>query len=237
MSSCAEKVFSQDARHSLILSFSLSPLIIIFFHRAVNASQETGLDTCTVRIGQITSNSWSVTDWVPLIVRSAQVLKVLPDIPNDAPITWLRSEDVSAAILDFGFSKKSGNVGSSSNHQTYHVVHPNPSTWSSVFSILSKELQVPLVPYSIWVEKLEASDASLETLPTKKLLEFYKRTSKSPAMQSLNFDQATEAMGLKRLDTSEAEKASQSLRRAEKLSESEVKRWLKYWINKGFITI
>jgi len=123
----------------------------------------------------------------------------------------------------------------SQSHQTLHIVHPNPVTWDSVFEIFSQELQVPLVSYSTWLSKLKNSKLGLEELPAKKLLSFFQGVSESSAMMDQEVDDASEAMGIMRLDTTKAERISESLRNAAQITTEDVKRWSRYWIAKGLL--
>jgi hypothetical protein len=113
-----------------------------------------------------------------------------------------------------------------------HLVHPNPPTWSEVFSLVAKALNVPLVPYSKWLEALEESAQSSYHVPPSsfQLLDFYRSANKPRRSQQ------DEAFGFSRLSSSHTESVVPALLRLERLGFHDVTSWLSYWSSAGVLT-
>lgn len=121
-----------------------------------------------------------------------------------------------------------------------HLVHPNPVPWSAVFEPISEALGVPLVSYSAWLWALEASSLENGTTSTS-------GNAPNPALYLLDFFQSAnkplpcgdaEAFGFPRLHTESAVDAAPSLEsgKLSALGGPDVKRWLKYWTNIGYLS-
>lgn len=133
-----------------------------------------------------------------------------------------------------------------SSSQTLHIVHPNPSSWSTTMRTIGSVLNLPLVPFSEWVSKLEASAnsldqqgggaASLRSNPSLALLDFYKHMGRAFEDAPKEFDvEGKEAGGIARLSTDKSTGESESLKNAPTITEQDAKRWIGYWRAKGFL--
>ena len=123
-----------------------------------------------------------------------------------------------------------------------HLAHPNPVSWTTLFSSASDDLKLPLVSYSEWLSKLSKSTDGLETEATVSL------TERSPALRILDFFVASgnynddkkgrEAMGLRRLELINAVASSPNLQKENVLAlgAENVKAWISYWRSCGFFT-
>lgn len=116
-----------------------------------------------------------------------------------------------------------------------HLAHPHPIAWGTLFRQAAHALDVPLVPYSEWVDRLTKSAEGLDTEAAVQL------TEKNPALRILDFFQACsvftdteegrEAMGLRRLALDRACGASATLAglKGTPLGEQDVRSWIAYW--------
>lgn len=121
-----------------------------------------------------------------------------------------------------------------------HLAHPHPVAWGTLFRQAAHALDVPLVPYSEWVDRLTKSAEELDTEATVQL------TERSPALRILDFFQACsvftdteegrEAMGLRRLALDRACGASTTLAglKSSPVGGEDVKSWIAYWRAVGF---
>ncbi|KAK0216125.1 hypothetical protein IW262DRAFT_1277291, partial [Armillaria fumosa] len=105
-----------------------------------------------------------------------------------------------------------------------HIVHPKPAQWSELAQIISKELNVELVPYAQWFELLEKSALDSAALSAMRLLSYYKRNAESLLVKD------TEAFGLPKVSAEGVTGAD-----FPPLDDNEVKKWLAYWRRVGMI--
>lgn len=109
------------------------------------------------------------------------------------------------------------------------LVHPNPISWNTVFSRFSELLNVPLVPYAEWLQKLESQlNVQGSDLHALRLLNMYKNIK----LES-GFDvEAT----LANVADDNAKNGSSSLKNAAKLTVEDADRWMGYWKSTGFLS-
>lgn len=201
-------------------------------HLLWRASVERGLRVANIRIGQLcgstTNGAWAPTDWVPAIVQSAQVLGCLPSLPY-ATISWLPTDIAAQSLLEMRRAIRSRHV--------FHIVHPRVSLWDDALGAVAKELNVDLMPYEEWLGRLQESSAPAEKLPALKLREFFSGAAKRMAEVNVpRDDDDTEAMGLRRLDTTQSQRCSRTLSSLEPLQvEAEAAKWVAYWRSIGFL--
>ncbi|EEB87434.1 hypothetical protein MPER_15210, partial [Moniliophthora perniciosa FA553] len=71
-----------------------------------------------------------------------------------------------------------------SMNETVHIIHPSPTTWNAVITVVAKTMKIPLVPYDEWLARLEylsraesssRGHANMAALP---LLDFYREGPK-----------------------------------------------------------
>lgn len=109
-----------------------------------------------------------------------------------------------------------------SDSQVAGLVHPNPISWNFVFRRFSELLNVPLVPYSEWLQKLEEQlNVPESNLHALRLLNMYRNIK-------LDWGFETEAT-LANVMNGNATKGSKSLRNAAKLTINDVDKWMNYW--------
>lgn len=125
-----------------------------------------------------------------------------------------------------------------------HLTHPRPVQWSSVFSAFSSSLDLPIVPYSEWLHRLEkrtselvGSSAEVEAaayseIPALKLMDFF-----IGAAGGNKDAKHVVAVGLQLLSLDEAKKASLTMRdeNLQQVGQKDVQKWLEYWSSTSFL--
>ena len=190
--------------------------------------------TRTLRIGQIVGDGkmglWNDTEAVPLIIRSALTLKVLPAL--DETESWLPVDDAAAAILDLaGISTGTVPVSDSETNLVYNLENPHTFSWTdSLLPELHRSgLDFSTVPVADWLQKLrnyEKSGGDTERNPAVKLIDHFERAY------------GTERAGNLEFETKLAQKHSPALRATPRLIEEGyirkfVKAWLAKWEGEG----
>ncbi|KAJ6457244.1 putative aminoadipate reductase [Mycena sanguinolenta] len=174
----------------------------------------SGVEATSFRIGQISGSAsngaWSITDWVPAIVKSSIALGNFPSDPSGT-IAWITPEAVSHTIVDAALSLETPPFA-------INLVHPRPVSWNFIMSALA--VQLPLIPFADWVQQLQdhstnATAEDIEKIPGIKLLDFFKATVSGTG----NID----------FSTSKAQTVSESMRLLEPLRAEDAKRWMQYW--------
>ncbi|KDQ07647.1 hypothetical protein BOTBODRAFT_180516 [Botryobasidium botryosum FD-172 SS1] len=196
------------------------------------AGEVTALRPVVVRLGQMSggeNGSWNQSEWLPCIVRSGEVLGVLPT--TDGSISWLPLSAAATAIVEMR----------NSPYTTLHLCHPRPVPWSSIFEHIAASIGAKTVPFPEWFSRLEGSvDAGSEVQveqikenPALMLLETY-RAFASGVGPDLPFRDAT---GSPMLETSKAVEVAPSLREDKlgRLGKDDADRWLAYWRKTGFL--
>ncbi|CCL98029.1 uncharacterized protein FIBRA_00022 [Fibroporia radiculosa] len=200
-----------------------------------NAAACTELNTLVIRVGQASggkSGAWAANEWYPIMVQSAAQLRCYPDDPR--PINLIPYEYAAAAILDF---RKASNAT-----RTVHLVHPNPTSWHSLASVIAQEFGVPLVSYGEWMTRLEAAAAALPRDPVerKRKLRNLKVIKVIPWFQGMRrmYLPAHTALGFPDVDAAEAVRASPTLAdpNLPQVGEEDVRRWLSYWRKVGLFS-
>lgn len=147
----------------------------------LESAQSSGLETCVVRLGQLTgdkqSGFWSPTDWVPSIVASSLSVGCLPDalgvsVPAgtahvcvaDTPlqgITWIPLDVAATTLIDVCLYRDT------LLPPVIHCAHPSPIPWTKAMSIFAEVLKyqtggktLPIVLFSEWNAKVTAAAAA-----------------------------------------------------------------------------
>jgi hypothetical protein len=93
-------------------------------------------------------------------------------------ISWIPIQHAAKAVVEVRNSRE----------RYMHLIHPHPVPMADILSPLSKILGLPLVPYSQWLESLEAAsllemEASIN--PAVHLLDFFRSYSAAESEQEL----------------------------------------------------
>lgn len=120
-----------------------------------------------------------------------------------------------------------------------HLVHPRPVPWSQLAAVFSRELSVPVVPYSEWLAKLEDAANSVSqngsqddsqrevemmtNIRALRLLPFFKDVGTN--------GKSGNSFGMQALDVKQAIAASATMADPAfpQLDADDVRRWLAYW--------
>ncbi|KZO93858.1 acetyl-CoA synthetase-like protein [Calocera viscosa TUFC12733] len=200
------------------------------------AAEQQGLRTTIWRVGQLAGSvqngAWNTTDWLPLIVKSGERLKILPSLPGR--VSWIPTDMAAQSIIDV----MHGSVNSPSGTSTYlHLVHPHPVSWDSVLAPIARQLECRLVPFSEWLNALSQSaedESEVTRNPAIKLLDFYRGIGEHD--MKTEQDKTKEAMGMPELETKEAEARSETLRNVRCLGEEDALKWMGYWRKRGLFS-
>ncbi|TFY76506.1 hypothetical protein EWM64_g7507 [Hericium alpestre] len=194
-------------------------------------SEKTTLRAVNIRVGQLSggvNGAWTTTEWFPSLVRSSVYLGAVPDCPGE--VSWVPAELAAAAVSEMR----------NSPFRTVHLVHPRPVTWSDVAKSWGKALNIPVIPYTEWLARLDKSAESVSPFtdtndfrvnPALRLLDWYHSAWSDTAVYT------TEAMGFPKLLTDNAVKSSPSLaaKDVHRIGERDVFQWVDYWKSVGFI--
>ncbi|TDL22742.1 acetyl-CoA synthetase-like protein [Rickenella mellea] len=179
------------------------------------AGKNTPLAPVVVRVGQLCGStkhgSWNTSEWFPSIVLSHKELCCLP--AAEGMVTWIPVDTAAKAIVEMRMS----------NQPVMHLVHPKPTTWSSIIEPIARSLEVPAVPYRDWLTKLEnlPEDSALR-FNASRLVTIYRRQVD---------DSDAEVPTVICLKNLEALKASTTLSdvKLPMLCSDDTHRWLEYW--------
>lgn len=111
-----------------------------------------------------------------------------------------------------------------------HISHPNPVPMEDILSPLSEILGIPLVPYSVWLESLEAAasqEAGAAVNPAVRLIDFFRSYRETTVEKEAFFPAA--------LSNTVAIKAAPSLQSVALLSTKDAEGWTSYLRQKGHL--
>ncbi|KAK7033979.1 hypothetical protein VNI00_012606 [Paramarasmius palmivorus] len=204
--------------------------------------KNAGVDGTSFRIGQISgcsiSPAWSLTDWVPIIVKSSISMGMVPNAVG--VVSWIPGTVVSQAILDVGFSDIAPFA--------INVVHPRPTKWSIVIKQLVDSLvehgrvepgKVEIVPWRDWVKELERLADNLgdvkafENIPAIKLMSFYRGMADADGAHRQVDGYEGEAVDLPPLSIENVKKFSKGFCEAGALEKKDIEAWVRWWIGAG----
>lgn len=135
--------------------------------------------------------------------------------------SWIPLDVAAGAIVDYRRADKAVD--------TVHLVHPYPRLSRAIFEVVAEHLDIPLVPFSYWVEQLSlVSEADVENVPALKLLEWLKADLEWES-------EGGEAIGIPPLHSEVAMRLSKRLRDAHPIQSRDVLLWLDYWRSVGFL--
>ncbi|PLB54581.1 acetyl-CoA synthetase-like protein [Aspergillus steynii IBT 23096] len=153
-------------------------------HIVRNAARQ-GARSYVLRIGQVVGDTdkgiWNAGESIPLMIQSAQSMKMLPDLNETC--SWLPVDILATAILEIATTCGRGPPPRKTNaaHPAvfYNLVNPSEFEWLDVLSQLRRAgLEFGIVPFSQWLDALRDSAArgEEEQNPAIKLVEYYEET-------------------------------------------------------------
>ncbi|KAJ7640716.1 hypothetical protein DFH06DRAFT_1429524 [Mycena polygramma] len=168
-----------DARTSVGLGYAESKWVAESVLET--AAQTTALNPIIVRAGQLSgaaNGAWNTSDWFPVLMRSSQLLGQLPTISGRA--SWVPIHLAAKSLVDMR----------NSDVRYLHLSHPQPMPIADILSPISNVLGLPLVPYSQWLDSLEAAatqESAASTNPGVRLADFFRAYREGNADQEAFF--------------------------------------------------
>ncbi|KAI6017888.1 hypothetical protein EDC04DRAFT_2607953 [Pisolithus marmoratus] len=195
----------------------------------------SGLLATSFRIGQITGGAprgaWSITEWVPIMVKSSVTLGGLLDIGGS--VAWLPVDAVSGVILDVALSDKEPPI-------VMNLVHPRPVKFEAVMKPISDALfeknitreRLPLLHSSEWFHRLEkqaisANEGKIRQVPAIKLLDYLRKFDQQSPGKDTSIPAVTFATDI-------AERVSKTMKVLPPVSKSDATQWVDYWVSVGW---
>lgn len=147
------------------------------------------------RVGQLSGTTdtgvWSKSEAYPLLLSSAKVTGVLPDLKHEI-LNWLPVDTAAKAFIEASLSPPGDgtSVGSTASRTksrsdaevqempVHHVLNPDMTVrWSDLVRWLAPHAEFKVVPMDEWLAKLTAlqDDDRTKNHPALRLLEFWRK--------------------------------------------------------------
>jgi thioester reductase-like protein len=176
----------------------------------------------TVRIAQITGSTsngyWNPSEYMPFLIKSSQVLKVLPDL--DGTLSWYPVNDVAATLGELLLSQSATDL-------IYHIDNPSRQTWREMIAILARALdlgQKSIVPFAQWVDRVRRFRGSITDNPALQLIDFFDHYFVPMSCGGLV------------LDTTKSLQHSKTLQSQGPIDEDLMKKYIARWKQSGFLS-
>ncbi|CUA76307.1 L-aminoadipate-semialdehyde dehydrogenase large subunit [Rhizoctonia solani] len=202
--------------------------------KLLESARRAGLQTCIIRLGQLTgdiaSGSWNTTDWVPAMLVSSLSVRCLPAAVGT--VSWLPLNIAAGVIIDTCTTRDE-------LPSVIHASHPHPIPWLDIMSAFSDVLaarvgsSLPVVEFGEWNKAVTDSAASFQGSDVDRYKRFPSAKIQSTmdgmahADQLLRSRDGTEGIdsaGTVHLMTTRAEQMSEGLRSTPKLGREHVEK-------------
>lgn len=204
---------------------------LISEHILRNAAADAGARTRSLRIGQMVGDGerglWNDTEAVPLMIRSALTLGVLPALHETQ--SWLPVDIVASTILDLaGITTSRPPASDFDTNLVYNLVNSNTFSWTDDLlpELQRSGLSFRVVPVNEWLQKLrdyQLNGGDPESNPAVKLLDHFERTYSGTENTPRRIT----------FETKTAMNHSKALREAPRIIEDGyVKKFMKVWLEK-----
>ncbi|CAE6489828.1 unnamed protein product [Rhizoctonia solani] len=212
--------------------------------KLLESARTAGLQTCTVRLGQLTgdvkSGAWTTTDWVPSLIGSSVSVGCMPGAVGT--VSWLPLDAAAHSIIDTCVSRNK------ELPPVIHTSHPRPVPWMEIMNAFSQSLpprtdsQLPIVPFDEWNKRVVEAAASFKGSESDRYQRFPSTKIQSTVDGMVLADNElrsraevgnVESGGTVRLDTVVAEEFSSTFRSTPELGSEHVRKWVGYWEAKG----
>lgn len=180
----------------------------------------------SVRLGQVAGCSstgyWNSLEHFPLLVKSSQTLRCLPDFSN--VLSWTPVELVAGTLGDLLLNDDAGGPA----EPIYHIDNPVRQPWKEMMcDVLALELGISqrnIVPFEEWVRRVRHFVGSVEKdNPAFKLIDFLEGSFERMSCGGLL------------LDTEKARRRSEVLADVGPVAEQVTKQYIQYWRETGFL--
>lgn len=145
-------------------------------------------------------------------------------------LDWLTFETAAMALIEMR--------GASSPTSTIHLVNPHHFPWNIISRVVCSELRTDLVPFEIWLERVDAATTAVaqSNARDRRLLRWRKLIPFFRALADMS-QSGRMALGLPEAGVEIAIQVSATLANNHLgcLSATDVGRWLSYWKHSGFI--
>ncbi|WDK22664.1 male sterility protein [Colletotrichum graminicola] len=186
------ETYVENLAHAQNMGYARSKVVAEHIVKA--AAAKTGMTARVLRLGQIVGDSvggiWNQTEAIPLMIRSAKVIRALPAL--DETPSWMPADKMALAALELADDDADLDL-------VYQVQNPRLFHWTVdlLGALRGAGLEFQTVSQREWVRRLRASDPDPERNPTYKLLGFFedKYDNDGPGRQGLVFE--TERTGRK----------------------------------------
>ncbi|TDZ41551.1 Adenylate-forming reductase Nps10 [Colletotrichum trifolii] len=200
-----KETYVEDLAHAQNMGYARSKVVTEHVVRA--AAAKTGIAARVLRLGQIVGDSergvWNQTEAIPLMIRSAKVIKALPAL--DETPSWMPADKMALAVLQLArltgprchacgapSTPDDGDDGDDDADLVYQVQNPRLFHWTFDFlrALRGAGLEFQIVSQREWVRRLRESDPDPGRNPTYKLLRFFedKYDNDGPGRQGLVFE-------------------------------------------------
>ncbi|KAF2195783.1 acetyl-CoA synthetase-like protein [Zopfia rhizophila CBS 207.26] len=182
--------------HAQNMGYARSKLVTEHIIRA--AAQKTGMEARVLRVGQIMGDTahgiWNTTEAIPLMIRSANSIGVLPAL--DENLSWIPVDVCARAVLELTkLIPGSDDSDPASQHtdpeMVYHVINTNTFHWTRDLlpALKASSPSFEVLPQREWIKRLKEGDQDPEKNPTIKLLGFFedKYDNDKPGRAGLDF--------------------------------------------------
>ncbi|KAL4891809.1 hypothetical protein BDV59DRAFT_208792 [Aspergillus ambiguus] len=149
--------------------------------KIISNARKSGARTFTLRIGQVSGHSkkglWNDSEAIPLMIRSAMTLKMLPAL--DTTCSWLPVDKLAGSILELAKACAAQSLEHPSprvDDTVYNLTNSRVFTWSSLLETLKASgFDFDVVPFEQWLEMMRQSASRGEELvnPAVKLIDYY----------------------------------------------------------------
>ncbi|KAF2087179.1 putative NRPS-like enzyme [Saccharata proteae CBS 121410] len=141
----------------------------------IKNARAAGASATVLRIGQVvgdkSTGDWNEQEAIPLMIRSALTLKILPEL-NQQSCAWIPVDTLAHAVLELALRP----VDALS--PVYNMVNPQTFDWTRELlpALRSAGMSFDSVPLDAWLEKLQAgaeSGAEAQN-PAVKLVQYFR---------------------------------------------------------------
>ncbi|KEP48049.1 putative acetyl-CoA synthetase-like protein [Rhizoctonia solani 123E] len=212
--------------------------------KLLESARNAGLQTCTVRLGQLTgdlkSGAWTTTDWVPSLISSSVSVGCIPGAVGT--VSWLPLDVAAHSIIDTCI------VRNKELPRVIHTSHPRPVPWMDIMNAFSQSLaprtgsQLPIVRFDEWNKCVVEAAASFKGSESDRYKRFPSTKIQSTVdgmvladdeLRSREHIGNVEAGGTVQLDTTVAAEFSETFKSTAELGKEHVQKWVGYWEAKG----
>ncbi|KEP48039.1 putative acetyl-CoA synthetase-like protein [Rhizoctonia solani 123E] len=216
--------------------------------KIIESANRAGLQTCIIRLGQLTgdlkSGSWTPTDWVPSLIGSSISVGCLPSAVGS--VSWLPLDIAARSIIDTCVARNADLP------LVVHASHPRPVPWVDMIGAFSTTIgartgsKIPIVRFSEWNRRVIEAASSYKGSESDRYRRFPSTKIQGAVDGMVRADNElrshrntgnAESGGTARLDTTMAEALSKTLSCTLELGIAHVEKWVGYWESRGLFKL